>query len=437
MEYYRRHLMRFASPTVRSAGLLVAAKVASYVFPLVVLPILTRALGPSAYGELVFATSLISIFSLVIEYGAQVTATRAVARAREDDAKTSSIVSRVVTFRLLMCLAGYLVLFGVSTIQGYGSSRFKLLSLAYLINFGDAITLSWFFIGREIPLGLVVTSLASRVLTLPLVALLVRSSSDLEVAVFLVTLPALLGGVLALPWALRSFHFTFRRPSMRSLWSELRDGLAAALSGVAASVNQPLTVVLLGSAAAGATIGEYGTALVVVTAGKQLLMPLSQVAYARTSFLEGQSPERLVDVRTRAVLWVCAWGALASLGLLIGAPLITTVLFGKAFAGSAALIRMMSILPLLFICGQAVGTQFLFSSGRGRVVVAAMAAGNLACLGSVLLLTGRFQANGSALSLVIGEAVATGLMVWAGSLTRKDMQASVRGARPSPGVAPR
>ena len=428
MEYYRRHLMGFASPTVRSAGLLVAAKVASYVFPLVVLPILTRALGPSAYGELVFATAMISIFSLVVEYGSPVTATRAVARARQDDAETSRIVSRVVTFRLLMCLAGYVVLLGVSTFQDYGSSRFTLLSLAYLINFGDAITLSWFFVGREAPLGLVVTSLASRALTLPIVALLVRSSADLEVAVFLVTLPALLGGALALPWALRSFHFTFQLPSMRSLWSELRDGLTATLSGVAASVNQPLTVVLLGSATVGASIGEYGTALVVVTAGKQLLMPLSQVAYARTSFLEGQTPGGLVDARTRAVLWVCAWGALASLGLLIGAPLLTTVLFGRAFAGAAVLIRIMSILPLLFICGQSVGTQFLFLAGKGRVVVAAMAAGNLACLGSVLLLTDRFQANGAAVSLVIGEAVAAGLMVWAGNLTRKEMRTSAPGS---------
>jgi O-antigen/teichoic acid export membrane protein len=330
-----------------------------------------------------------------------------------------------------MCLAGYLVLFGVATIQGYGNARFRLLSLAYLINFGEAITLSWFFIGREIPIGLVVTSLASRALTLPLVAILVRSSSDLEVAVFLVTLPALLGGVLALPWALRSFHFTFQRPSMRSLWSELRDGLTATLSGVAASVNQPLTVVLLGSVAAGATVGEFGTALALVTAGKHMLMPLSQAAYARTSFLEGDAPERVIDARTRAVRWICASGAIASLGLLIGAPLLTVVLFGKAFAGSVNLIRMMSLIPLLFICGQAVGTQFLFSAGRGRVVVAAAVAGNLACLASVLFLTRQFQANGAAISLVIGEGVAAGLMVWAGLLSREEMQGSSLAAIPS------
>jgi PST family polysaccharide transporter len=409
--------------------MLIAAKVAGYVFPLVVLPLLTRPLGPAAYGELVFATSLVIFFYLLTEYGSQVTATRAISMCREDDARTSEIFSRVIVFRLLLCLAGYGLLWAFSAIQGYPPDRFLRLSLAYLITVGEAINPSWYFMGREIPLGLTVSTLSSRAITLPLIPLLVRSSADANIAVFLVTLPWLLGGVFSLLWALRTFRFSFVRPSLGSLAAELRGGLSAALSSGAASVNQPLTVVLLGGAASGFEVGTYGSAVTVIAASKQVLMPLSQLAYARTSFMEARDPGSARRAKTRAVLWIGAGGLLVSAGLVVAAPIVTLVLFGRAFASAAHLIRLMSLVPLLFIVGHALSTQFLFSSGRGRLVVFSMVCGNLACVGACLAFVPGSGASGASLSLLLGEAVAASLMAWAAIQARGDLQESqpVRG----------
>jgi PST family polysaccharide transporter len=409
--------------------MLIAAKVAGYVFPLVVLPLLTRPLGPAAYGELVYATSLVIFFYLLTEYGSQVTATRAISMCRDDDSRTSEIFSRVIVFRLLLCLAGYGLLWAYSAIQAYPTDRFLNLSLAYLITVGEAINPSWYFMGREIPLGLTVSSLSSRAITLPLIPLLVRSSADASIAVFLVTLPWLLGGLFSLIWALQTFRFSFVCPSIRSLAAELRGGLSAALSSGAASINQPLTVVLLGGAASGFEVGTYGSAVTIIAASKQVLMPLSQLAYARTSFMEARDPGSTLRARTKAVLWMGAGGLVVSVGLVVGAPIVTLVLFGRAFASSAQLIQLMSLVPLLFIAGQALSTQFLFSSGRGHFVVISMVCGNLACAVACLALVRVSGASGASLSLLLGEAVAASLMAWAAIKARGNLQDSqlVRG----------
>jgi O-antigen/teichoic acid export membrane protein len=236
-----------------------------------------------------------------------------------------------------------------------------------------------------------------------------------NVALFLVTLPWLLGGVFSLSWALRTFRFSLVWPSVRSLGSELRGGLSAALSTGAANVNQPLTIVILGGAAVGADVGLFGSAVTIIAASKQVLMPLSQLAYARTSFLAASDPGQASKARRMAVLWICAGGMIVTLGLLAAAPIVTALLFGPAYAPSADLIRLMALVPLLFIAGQAVSTQFLFSTGRGRSVVVAMVAGNLACLGGCLVLIGRSGATGASLALLLGEAVATLLMAWVGT----------------------
>jgi PST family polysaccharide transporter len=398
--------------------MLVTAKVAGYAFPLITLPLLTRPLGPAAFGQVALALSLIVFFELLTDYGSQVTATRAIAGCRDDEAATCRIFTRVIVFRLLLCVLGYLLLAALCWLKGSAGEWLVRLSLAYLITVGQAITPSWYFMGREKPLGLAVSALAARVVTLPLIPLLVRSESDVNVAVFLVALPWLLGGVFSLSWALRTFHFSLAWPSVRDLARELREGLSAALSSGAANINQPMTMVMLGGAAVGADVGTFGSAVTIIAASKQVLMPLSQLAYARTSFLDSSDPGRAVQSRTAAVLWICAGGTVVTLGLLAAAPVVTAILFGPAFARSADLIRLMALVPLLFIGGQAMSTQFLFSTGRGRSVVVAMACGNLACLGGCLLLVGPWGATGASLALLLGEAVAALLMAWMGTRGR-------------------
>lgn len=92
------------SPTLRNLFYLYAVQAANYLFPLVTLPYLARVLGPEGFGKLALAQALVLYLYAFLEYGYQFTATREVARNREDRAELGKIAAGVLHARLLLLL---------------------------------------------------------------------------------------------------------------------------------------------------------------------------------------------------------------------------------------------------------------------------------------------------------------------------------------------
>ncbi|MER3451854.1 MAG: hypothetical protein C4300_07470 [Thermus sp.] len=100
-----RLLQRLRGPTGQNLLSLYGVTAANYLFPLLTLPYLARVLGPSGFGALAIVQSLGQYLSLVVEYGFGLSATREVARSREDRARLAQILAEVLGARLLLALA--------------------------------------------------------------------------------------------------------------------------------------------------------------------------------------------------------------------------------------------------------------------------------------------------------------------------------------------
>ena len=87
------------SPTLRNLFYLYDVQAANYLFPLVTLPYLARVLGPEGFGKLALAQALVLYLYAFLEYGYQFTATREVARNREDRAKLGKIAGEALSPR--------------------------------------------------------------------------------------------------------------------------------------------------------------------------------------------------------------------------------------------------------------------------------------------------------------------------------------------------
>ena len=120
-------------------------QMAGYVSPLITLPYLTRVIGVEGFGKIAFASAVMVWIQTVADWGFNYTATRDVARNREDRDKVSDIFSRVLWARcFLMFLSFVLLVLLVSFIPKFKENA-AVIFVTFLMIPGHIMFPDWFF----------------------------------------------------------------------------------------------------------------------------------------------------------------------------------------------------------------------------------------------------------------------------------------------------
>ena len=128
---------------------LTVLQVAGYVFPLITLPYLARVIGVDGFGKIAFAAGVIIWMQTIADWGFNFTATRDVAKNREDLDKVSSIFSNVLWARCFLILVAYIVLLVlILTIPQFREARAAILVTSLLL-IGHVLYPDWFFQAME------------------------------------------------------------------------------------------------------------------------------------------------------------------------------------------------------------------------------------------------------------------------------------------------
>src|ERR1051326_2269228 len=96
MKRYLRH------PVVQNALALYSVQFAEYALPLITVPYLARVLQPAGWGMVVYAQNFSVWLVLVLEYGFSFSATREIARHRDDPKKQADVAAGVIGANALL-----------------------------------------------------------------------------------------------------------------------------------------------------------------------------------------------------------------------------------------------------------------------------------------------------------------------------------------------
>ena len=91
---------------VFSLGLI---QVANYVFPFITVPIVSRIIGPDKFGVLSFSSSFITYFTILINFGFDLSATRAIAANRNNVEERNKIFNQVVLAKVLLFIVSVIL----------------------------------------------------------------------------------------------------------------------------------------------------------------------------------------------------------------------------------------------------------------------------------------------------------------------------------------
>ena len=333
---------------------------------LLLLPVLTRNLGPAGYGEVAFCIALIGYFVLFADWGFGLGASQQIAIHREDRQKCSEIFWTTIFSKLFLSIVGAFVLFlmtvCIPSIQEYS----LLLWLVYLTVIATVIAPAFYYQGVESLEVMFFIGLLVRFASIPVIYALVRGPSDVAWAVGIQVIAQLLAALINFYRLIRSNEIVWVKPSYGDISHALFQSWPLFLSTLSGGVFSSSVIVILGWATDLATVGYFVGALNLIRAGQGMLAPISQAVFPRISHLFAYARNEAIIALEKVFIYQSILTGLMTVGLFLLAPFILPLLMGPAFLESVSVFRILT--PLFFLGGisNLFGQQILVTLGYHR-----------------------------------------------------------------------
>lgn len=383
----------------------------NYAIPMAVLPYLVRVLGIEEYGLIAFAQSFAQYFTLLTDYGFNFSATRAIARQRDDGRKVSRIFCSVLLVKLsLMCL-GALLLSAIAVTVPDIHRNAEFFFVAYLAVIGNVLFPVWYFQGMQKMRQITVMVGAGRLLAALALFVFVHRPKDALLALAIQSFGLIASGAIGLPLAFHGSGLRLVRPSWADLRATLAQGWHLFVSTAATGLYTNSNVFLVGLVAGSTQAGYFSAAEKLARAAQGVFVPASQAVFPHMSSLAAESRETALRFAARTLHWIGSISLAFSILIFLSAGTVTTLLFAGAASGAAPIIRWLALLPFLVAVSNVLGIQTLvvlgFDKQFSRILIGAGLFNVVLCLVLVRL----FAAQGAGAAVLATEFLVTAAMI--------------------------
>ena len=381
----------------------------NYLVPLFTLPYLARVLGAAAFGAYAFADAYGRMVAIVVEYGFGFSATREMARVRDDAGARSRELAGVLGAQFVLALLASLVTLGLASVVPAFAQHRQLLPGALFWAITQGASPMWYFLGIERVKLMGGLWVAARIAGAAGLFWLVRGPGDGGLALFIQGTAPFLSVAVGLALAYSDTPFAW--PSPRLGWRALQTGGTLFLYRAGVSLYTSMNVVLLGLVAPPVIVAFYAGAEKIARAAVQGTGPITQVFFPRISHLMATDRSGAADAARTSVWLMLGVGASCGVAMLAGAPLMVRLLLGPGFEGSVPVLRILALLPPLIALSTAFGSQWMLALGMERELNGITLAAGVLNATLSLALGYWFRHIGVAAGVVLAETFVTGLMI--------------------------
>jgi polysaccharide transporter, PST family len=393
------------SAIVHNTLAMLGTQIATYAFPLATIPYLARVLGPVHWGLVAFAQALGLYLSMVVEFGFNLSATRRIARSRDDSEQIEQIVAGVLgakAFLAIICVAAMVVAqVFVKSFQQYSI----ILWAGALSGIGQGFSMLWFYQGMEKMKAPAAMDVVGKAAAAAGIFIFVHGQQDAWKVLGLQCLCYWSVTVVLLGIAYSEVRFCW--PRMQTIRGSLRDSAAMFLFRSSVSLYTTANALILGAVSTPVAVGFYSGAERLVKALANLLNPLTQSLYPRLSRLLATDRSRAVSL---ARLSLAVTGS-AGLGFCVltffAAPLITRVVLGPGYGPAIPVMRVLSLLLPAIAVSTVLGIQWMLPLGMDAVYNKIIISAGFLNLALALAWATRWQQMGMACAVVVSEYVVT------------------------------
>lgn len=379
----------------------------NYLVPLAVLPYLVRVLGMNMYGLTSFAQAFAQYFTIATDYGFSYSASRSIARNREDLDAISRLFCAVNVIKLAMTVIGAVILVGIVVIFPRFHEDLNFYIVAYISVIGNALFPIWFFQGIEKMRYISVISGLAKVASAIALFIFVHRPEDGLLALGIQSAGFLVAGIIGFVTAFSHFHIRLRWPSYQELKVTLVDGWHLFVSIAAMSLYTNTNLFLVGVISGNTEAGYFSAAQKLIRAMQGLIGPITQAIYPHVNELVAHSKERALRFGAKTLKWIGTATLVPSLIMLIFARPIAVLTLGHSAASSAPILRWIALLPFLIAVSNVLGVQTMIPFGLDKQFSRILIAAGILNLVIAIPLIHFFAAQGAGASLFLVEAFVT------------------------------
>lgn len=383
---------------------LTVVQIATYILPLISVPVISRIIGPGRYGIINFSAAYVAYFTLLISYSFDFTATRKLARDPDNKEYRSKIFSEVFYAQCILFLISTAIfivsLFFVPELQANST----IFVFSYLLCVSTLFTQNWLFQAMQDLTKVALFNLTSKLLFTISILIIIRHDSDY------IWQPLIIGvaqggiAIWSFIWACKRYEIRFIQFSMRRCFKVLWEERVVFISLVFVNFYSTTNTVILGLYQNAEQVGYYTAAQrLIIIAQSVLAMPLAQAfyPYIAQAFVRSRE-DGLVVAQKLVPLIILLTGSASILMILLG-PLVISLFYGHKFDPSILSFQLLSIVPLLFSLNNVLGIQIMINLGMDRLFLIITAAAGILSIVLNIVMIRKMGYIGSTLNWIFIE----------------------------------
>lgn len=341
-------------------------QISNYIFPVITLPYLVRILGPEKYGLVNFAAAFTGYFTILTDYGFNLSATQEISVNRDDKQKVSEIFSSVITLKIFFFISSTLLFFSLIIILPELQSNMFLLVVTFFGVLGTALFPLWFYQGMEQMKYILIIYVSVRFVTTILIFVIVNTESDFIKYAGLNTVTQFVIAIIGLTFALHKFGIKYTFPSQILIKQQLKKGWELFLSTVWINLYTTSNVFILGLFASANVVGYYAAADKIRFAFQGVLSSMSQSLFPFVNKLLTESYVKFISFNRKLFKIALIIGAIISVLLFLFAAPIVRIVFGNEYQSSILVLKIIAWLPLVIFLSNVLGIQTMLPLNKQR-----------------------------------------------------------------------
>lgn len=407
MKYYKNKKNRILLGNIFSLASLQAL---NYLLPILILPFLVRSIGIGNIGVISTAFAISIYFQMFGEYGFNLTATKEVARQRDDITYINKLFSAVLYIKIIFLLIGFLIYICIVELIPEYSHSFLIFLFTYLITIGQTLFPTWLFQGFEQMKFITIINGLTKISGAIITIFIVRTPSDSYLVPLINGIFAIIGTSLAFIVAYQRLNVRVNSFDAKVISILLKDGWYIFQSKIFSTLYKNSNIIILGFFANPTTVGLYSLLERVIRSVQMIQNVLGDALfpYVNRNVKRDEILPLLKKYNTKAILFYIS----LTFCLIVFSPLISYFLLN---AFNSSFILMLCIFSLVLFFGGLsyyYGVLGLISIGKTKSFSSAVFATGVVNIFLCIVMSKYFDGMGAVITSVISELILFCIMVF-------------------------